>query len=134
MNFFKKLNARNGETIGFFDEIDYEEYEDETGDIPIEDLLDEFGNVRTCPLTPLDGLTGGNLSYWIETCDSYSNKTIHMDFNPEKPANSTSGSKAFILRKPKGPGVSNGLSVIIDSIKCGWHSTSLFDGIKVRSR
>ena len=90
------MNARNGETIGFFDEIDYEDYEDETGDIPIEDLLDEFGNVRTCPLTPLDGMSGGNLTYWIETCDSYSNKTIQMNFNPEKHSNSTSGTRGTV--------------------------------------
>ena len=128
-NLNTNCNSRNGETMGFFDEIDYDDYED----VPIEDMLDEFGSVRTCPPTPLDGFSGGNLTSWIETCDSYTNKTTHMKFSPEKPANSTSGSKTFVLRKPKGPGVTNGLSLIIDSIKCGWHSTSLFDGIKVRS-
>ena len=48
--------------MGFFDEIDYDDYED----VPIEDMLDEFGSVRTCPPTPLDGFSGGNLTSWIE--------------------------------------------------------------------
>ena len=34
----------------------------------------------------------------------------------------------------KGPGIRNGLTVIVDTLQCGWLSSGVFDGIKVENK
>ena len=42
---------------------------------------------------------------------------------------------AFEIYWPlKGPGIRNGLTVIVDKLQCGWLSSSVFDGIKVENK
>ena len=115
--------------------------------------MDAFGDAVTCPNTPLDVPdffeNGGS---WTETCETYKNtaagtstNTKHADdyyneyqdysTNEIKTVKNTNQKpkeeEAFKLKNVLGAGIDRGLSVIVDTLECGWHSTSLFDGVKV---
>ena len=116
--------------------------------------MDAFGDAVTCPNTPLDVPdffeNGGS---WTETCETYKNtaagtstNTKHDDdyYNEYYQDYSTNEiqtvkntnqkpkeEEAFKLKNVLGAGIDRGLSVIVDTLECGWHSTSLFDGVKV---
>ena len=67
---------------------------------------------------------------WAETCMRYDENTNAP--NTSTNTNNTTNNTNFVLRKVTGPGVRKGLSVIMDTLECGWHSTSIFDGVKVK--
>ena len=50
----------------------------------------------------------------------------------DKNQNKTNLKEKFNVTNVKGPGISNGLTVLVDTLQCGWLSSSVFDGIKVR--
>ena len=66
---------------------------------------------------------------WAETCMRYDENTNAP--NTSTNTNNATNNTNFVLRKVTGPGVRKGLSVIMDTLECGWHSTSIFDGVKV---
>ena len=126
---------RNADTnVGIeHDTFDYYDYEDDYSA-----FMDAFGDALTCPYTPLDNATES--PPWTDTCDDVydiaeyeeyltNSKSNHDD---TKTSNSNQKSKeTFKLKNVLGAGINRGLSVIVDTLECGWHSTSLFDGVKV---
>ena len=55
------------------------------------------------------------------------------DLNKKDKNHTHTNSKGkFNVTNVKGPGIRNGLTVIVDTLPCGWLSSSVFDGIKVK--
>ena len=98
----------------FFDDYDYDNDNDTAS---YYDSQSSGGLV--CPDTPLNKDSDKT---WTETCI----KNIAQNSTSKTNKNST-----FVLRSVLGPGIRNGLKVIVDTLKCGWHSTSIYDGLKV---
>ena len=56
------------------------------------------------------------------------------DLNKKDKNHTHTNSKGkFNVTNVKGPGIKNGLTVIVDKLPCGWLSSSVFDGIKVEN-
>ena len=129
MTIFRNADTNVGIEHDTFDYYDYEE--------DYSAFMDAFGDALTCPWTPLDNATES--PPWTDTCDDVydiaeyeeyltNSKSNHDD---TKTNNNQQPKETFKLKNVLGAGINRGLSVIVDTLECGWHSTSLFDGVKV---
>ena len=90
------------------------------------------GDNFVCPKSPLDyeepdNDFGGKNDYdegWTGVCENLNSTDSR---NNSQSHNNT----ATILQNVSGAGASKGLSVIVDSLACGWLSSNVFEGIKV---
>ena len=90
------------------------------------------GDNFVCPKSPLDYERPDNDfdgkfdddEGWTGVCENLNSTNTG---NNSKNHNNT----ATILQNVSGAGASKGLSVIVDSLACGWLSSNVFEGIKV---
>ena len=90
------------------------------------------GDNFVCPKSPLDyegpdNDFDGKNDYdegWSGVCENLNSTDSR---NNSQSHNNTS----TILQNVSGAGASKGLSVIVDSLACGWLSSNVFEGIKV---
>ena len=123
MNIFSNRSA--GQTGVIFEDNDYEDYGDKDGDD--QDYGDWVGDNYVCPKSPLDYEYYGEYDYgngWTGVCENLNSTDSR---NNSQSHNNT----ATILQNVSGAGASKGLSVIVDSLACGWLSSNVFEGIKV---
>ncbi len=113
-----------GSAIGDDFAILNEDYEEE--DEPDEDYGD-YGQDGKCPDTPIDHDAENETELWKEACSEAKIPTS----NTTSTLNSTKEKSPFVMKNFTGPGLNKGLSVLVDTLACGWPSTSLFDGVKV---
>lgn len=85
--------------------------------------LDDSNWNGICPKSPIDQ----NDTNWPETCQDLLEDSAKTTLTSP----STTEKTGYALRNATGPGIFRGLSVVVDTLACGWLSTSSFDGIKV---
>ena len=110
-----KNNYRNADLILNVEDFDY----DYDNGNDTDSYYDSPNSGGICPDTPLNKDTEKT---WTETCIT---KVV------QNATSKTNKNSTFVLRSVLGPGIKNGLTVIVDTLKCGWHSTSIYDGLKV---
>ena len=96
--------------------------------------MEAFGDSLNCPWTPLDNVTEASDDIdasWTNTCENYNDYKDYSTNEIKKNQNQKPKEETFKLKNVLGAGINRGLSVIVDTLECGWHSTSLFDGVKV---
>ena len=81
-------------------------------------------NDNSCPNSPLDS------NDWEGVCPE---EDVIDDLKKDKNHTHTNSKGKFNVANVKGPGIRNGLTVIVDTLQCGWLSSSVFDGIKVKN-
>jgi hypothetical protein len=94
-----------------------------------------------CPASPLDQNQDSS-GAWTGACDKYQEKKAEAEAakklepsstatSSQSPKNLTCKNSRTVLRNTTGPGTNRGLTVLVDTLACGWLSTSSFDGLKV---
>lgn len=89
---------------------------------------------RGCIKTPLDYETDDNgkpiyTISWDDTCDYLMESYNVSQTQPTKSNSSTN--HTFELRNATGTGVANGLSILVDTMRCGWLPSTLIEGVKI---
>ena len=90
------------------------------------------GDNFVCPKSPLD-YEGPDIDYDGKFDDDDGWTGVCENLNSTEPRNNSQSQNntATILQNVSGAGASKGLSVIVDSLACGWLSSNVFEGIKV---
>ena len=100
----------------------YEYYETENSSYGnYGDYSVDYSDKTSCPESPID------TNEWQDMCHEETENNVDHSTNHTNPHSMAK----FHVEKIKGPGVRNGLSVIVDTLQCGWLSSSVFEGIKV---
>ena len=92
------------------------------------------GDNFVCPKSPLDyeyeepdnGFDGKN-----DDDDGWTGVCENLNSTDSRNNSQNQNNTATFLHNVSGAGASKGLSVIVDSLACGWLSSNVFEGIKV---
>ena len=82
----------------------------------------------TCPPTALDMGSENANSDWVTSCENILNQS---QISSQTPNAAVATKLAPEMLKASGGGMDQGMTVLIDSLNCGWMPSSVFDGIKV---
>ena len=86
----------------------------------------------SCPVSPLDY---GSEELWVPACEeilsNLSNETDIVKVEEEVEEIKDKNETNFELKMAAGGGMSQGLTIVVDSLSCGWLPSSIYDGIKV---